>query len=376
MMKILYTGAFRFPDRDAAAFRVFSVAELLKKLGHDTDFAGWESESEQYTYRGYQCYPMSELDSQAKGHLFSKFFNFLFRGIRTFHWIKNNSRYDAVFLYNPPFAFSLIMLFWAKKNNVKLILDSTEWYQGAHLPGGRFGICALENTLRMRISYRLFSNVISISEYLHDYFNAKNPTLLKPLIDDGCIQDSSKNEQETLIFAYAGQVGKKDKLEEFVKVLPQISEVTGRKVIFKIAGVSKRDLVNSFSSMKFQDYSPYIELLGVLKRESVFELYSSSDYLVFFRENARYAWAGFPTKATEALSKGCKIITNNVGDIGSLIKSNDGCGILVENNDFAMLPQMIFNSFDKKSDCKRVALEYFSYKSNLSKFSFFMKNLV
>ena len=41
MSKIIYTGAFRFPNGDAAAPRVLNNAKLLRELGYKVIFVSW-----------------------------------------------------------------------------------------------------------------------------------------------------------------------------------------------------------------------------------------------------------------------------------------------------------------------------------------------
>jgi len=44
LRKIIYTGAFKFPDGAAAAARVLGVGKALREIGYEVEFAGWEKE--------------------------------------------------------------------------------------------------------------------------------------------------------------------------------------------------------------------------------------------------------------------------------------------------------------------------------------------
>jgi hypothetical protein len=58
MSRFFYTGAFRFPNKDAAAARVIGNAKVLKKLGHEVVFLGWEESSEnKVIYDGFTGFP-------------------------------------------------------------------------------------------------------------------------------------------------------------------------------------------------------------------------------------------------------------------------------------------------------------------------------
>ena len=43
-MRILYIGAFRLPNYDAAAARVLNIARALRACGHDISFISWGGE--------------------------------------------------------------------------------------------------------------------------------------------------------------------------------------------------------------------------------------------------------------------------------------------------------------------------------------------
>lgn len=172
-MKFLYTGAFRFPDQDAAAKRVLNVSKALP-TNIEVEFAGWEDNykgDSVYNYQSYQCFSQGELLS--KNNIFLRLLSFLFKGWKTFNWLRKRERYDGIILYNPPFIFALTMLMYCKFKKIKLILDSTEWYESEHLIGGRYGIASIENYLRMKCAYPLFTNVIVISAFLSNIFSAR-----------------------------------------------------------------------------------------------------------------------------------------------------------------------------------------------------------
>ena len=184
-MKVLYTGAFRFPDKDAAAKRVFSIAKLFEAEGCEVDFAGWESRSDnigEYNYYGHKCYSMAEF-REKKQNLTKRIFNFVFRGKNTLLWLINNRNYDVVVVYNPPAVFSAVILIISKIYKFRLVLDNTEWYESEHLPGGKYGLAAFENWCRMHFLYRLFTNVICISTFLYNRANKndKNVVLIRPI---------------------------------------------------------------------------------------------------------------------------------------------------------------------------------------------------
>ncbi|MEZ9670848.1 lipopolysaccharide biosynthesis protein RfbU [Vibrio lentus] len=381
---ILYTGAFRFPDKDAAAFRVKSVADCLRKEGFNVDIAGWEKGGNSYKHDGFRCYPQSELDQDVMGRFkpFKRLLNFVFKGSKTLKWINSNNNYDVFILYNPFFFFSLVMLLWGRVNGKKIIIDSTEWYESEHLIGGKFGLASCENWMRMNITYPKFDNIICISDFLVNYYKSKgvkNIIKLYPMHDESIIKNNTlqKRDYSKLVFFYAGQPGKKDIVLDFIGKLELIQRETNKRVIFKIAGSSIDDIKKSSNySPKILRSIKFVESMGFISREEVFEQYRRSDYSILFREDKRYAYAGFPTKGMESLINGCPIILNDVGDIASIVKS-DSLGICLSSSSLDQAETYRkFTELDfEREKISARALVHFGMSSKYDDISRFMKNL-
>ena len=80
----------------------------------------------------------------------------------------------------------------------------------------------------------------------------------------------------------------------------------------------------------------YIECVGRVDRDEVEKFYSKAHFVVFFRENMRYAKAGFPSKSIESWQHGIPIITNNVGELKNYLKNGVNSFVL-ENNQQSIL---------------------------------------
>jgi glycosyltransferase involved in cell wall biosynthesis len=385
MKKILYTGAFRFPDGDAAAARVFSVGQLFSRGGATVSFAGWEKSSHEgghYWYHGHDCYSQSEFREGTLGHI-RRLCAFFLRGSKTLKWIWRNRGYDVVVAYNPPVLFSLGLLLCAKLMGVQVVLDSTEWYEGSHLPGGRFGPAAIENWLRMRVVYPLFRHVICISHFLERHFEGRNVINVPPLTTEAAASTIKPPISKSVCFIYAGDAGKKDRLLPFIRVLPSLSHFLGRPVLLRIAGLEWNSLCSLFEDddIDAEIFRPFVECHGRISRNRVFELYGKSHFSVIFREDKRYARAGFPTKAMESWSHGCPIITNKVGDLGELARDKEDSIIVEEGDLVARLGETLkdiidgglYSSMSIKSRTK--ALEMFTLNAHGQSFALFMERL-
>lgn len=388
MKHVLYTGAFRLPDGDAAAWRVRGVAQMFKRQGMTVTFAGWEStKSGASTYRldGAQCHPQSEFREREIGAL-SRLWGFLFRGSKTLQWIERQPSFDAIVAYNPPAFFAWRLRRLGQRRGFRVILDSTEWYQGSHLPGGRFGLAALENWVRMRWIYPKFANVICISRFLENHYLGRNIINLPPmLISPPIIMAASRTDpRQQLKLVYAGQAGKKDLLVPLIKTLPDLAQSLGTAVVLRIAGMDNEELVRVLvaNAMDPATFAAHVECLGRLSRDEVLQLYATSHFSVIFRENERYALAGFPTKAVESWSQGCPIICNPVGDLGTLAQDMVDAIVINTNSLSAQLPQTLARVLAEDHHCAMVershakADKHFSIDSNASKFVAFIEKII
>lgn len=391
MIRVLFTGSFRFPDGDAAATRVRSVSRLFQDKGCTVVFAGWEKpkgELEHYTFESCDCYPQSEFRTDLQS-LPLRFWGFLRRGERTLDWIESQPRFDIIVAYNPPALFALRLLWRCRQRRVAVSLDSTEWYEADHLPGGRFGPAAIENWVRMRIAYRLFRHVICISRYLEEYFHGRNVVRLPPMTEPSVstcngMSGGRPRIQDRLAFVYAGDAGKKDRLTDFIRVLPIIEREAGVSTTLEIAGLSKSELFGSLQrdGLDPSGYERFVRCHGRVSRGEAIELYGKSHFSVIFRENRRYAWAGFPTKAMESWACGCPIICNRVGDLGELGHDMGDC-LFVEEHDLAvMLPMALISimrvpgRYEAMSEMAReMARRYFAPESRRADFAQFFDSL-
>lgn len=332
MKTVLYTGSFQFPDKDAAAKRVLGVSQLFKCMNYEVSFAGWEAKPQGqafYIFNGHRCYPQSEF-AQRKGIL-SKILKSFTLGMRTFRWIVKRPIFDIVVLYNPPALFAFLMLIWCKIKKIPLILDCTEWHESKHIMGWSGGpyslksyLAIFENFLRMRFVYRKFFNVIAISTYLERYYKLNGNVIRLPPImfsasrlvgDLDSILDI--NSPEGVYFIYAGSAGRKDNIVDFVASLPEISKFISRTVKVLIVGMSQQEVDELLreSGLIPEIFHPFYIAFGWLPHDQVNAIYKRAHFSILFRDDKRYARAGFPTKLMESWFNGRPVFANEVGDI-------------------------------------------------------------
>src|SRR5690606_32647500 len=147
---------------------------------------------------------------------------------------------------------------------IKLVLDSTEWYEGGHLQMGRFGLPAFENYLRMNVVYPKFTNIISISSFLDNYYlsqGVKNRFLL-PILVDGYSKFKKREIKNQINFIYAGNLGKKDNIIQFLKFLPELNRALCCSVFFNIAGVNSIELEKLLGVNDYKKIQNYVKCHG------------------------------------------------------------------------------------------------------------------
>ncbi len=353
MKNIIYTGSFRFPDKDAASQRVLGIAKALKNNNIDTVFAGWEkapriedlNSDGIYRYDGFEYYSQAELDIPSKNNI-QKVINYFKTGNKTLKWIRNYtsiSKVSHIIIYNSNSLFIYKTYKFCKKNNIKLICDCTEWYQGSHLPGGKYGIVNLDNNIRIRIIYPLIKNVIVISSYLQKILQKKgcDTLLVPPLIE---LKNSKWNIPSTNTFPYsldiikliyAGNPGKKDLLNSVFNALKLINNGSIRFEI-NILGIE----TNSFKATFFPDsieLPTYIHCIGCVPQDEIPKYYHKNHFSILLREDKRYAHAGFPTKLVESLGAGVPLITNHTSDIPKYIIDGENGFLVKDTNDVTLL---------------------------------------
>jgi glycosyltransferase involved in cell wall biosynthesis len=381
--KVVYVGAFRFPNGDAASQRVLGIGKSLREYGFDVIFCGWEQEPRKedmcnniYTYDGFTYYSQRELDIQSSNKL-EKLYNYITKGRKTLKWIrkyKTNNEINYIIVYNSNVYFLILLYIYCRSNKIKLIADCTEWYQGSHLPGGRYGMANLDNNIRIKYIYPLIKNIILISSFLEKiYSERKGKTLvIPPLID---INHSKWNVKSDLSdfstkikIIYAGDPGKKDLLNVFFLAASKFNQRERKKIEIHLVGIDYYKLSSFFFNKG--DVPNYIKCHGRVPLKDIPIYYSMANFSFLIRENLHYANAGFPTKVVESLACGIPVITNITSDLGKYIQ-DDVNGFFLDNPSeenvlycFKRIANIdIQKHINMQREAKRTASNYFHFEN-------------
>lgn len=329
--KVIYIGAFRFPNGDAAASRVLNNGKIFRDLGYSVDYISWGgvprvSDKEDdgfYYYQGFKYYNTHDIDKKGLNPL-RRIYNFFFAGKNSISLLSELiDKTDIVIAYNPSSYFTKKLKDLCKKYSILYISDITEWNSSEEFPGGQFAPPYWVNEYNMRITQKYVGNKIVISSFLENYYSSSNNIVLPPLIDSNDDkwhnQTSKLPKFNGLRIVYAGTPGRKDLLETMLKAV-LLSLQKKIELQFIIVGVKEEDITAYEYYRDIQKWPDNILFVGQVPQSDVPLYYKSSDFSVIVRENVRKSMAGFPTKFVESMMSGCPVIVNITSDLSNYIQ--------------------------------------------------------
>lgn len=380
---IIYIGGFELPDKNAAAHRVINNAKALRELGYEVIFIGIHKENEnaikKQLYFDFVCYSLP----YPKG---------------TKQWIKsllsiNNylsiiNEYNnkhSIILYNMPSIILYKFKSFVTKNNIKIFSDCTEWNQNS-INGNIFLSLfkIFDSNLRMLYLNKKLDGIISISNYLHQYYNSKTDysIIIPPLVDlfdeKWRVEDVKVNNFIEIVYA-GGAFSIKDK---YVKdrldiVVCALSKLKEKKFnfVFKVIGCTKEEFL-LFYPMYINEISNLNEniiFLGKINHLNAINIIKNASYSIFLRDENRVTKAGFPTKFVESISAGTPVLTNKNSNVLDFLDNGiNGFIINTESIDTvvtSLIPALSI-SIDKLNEMKSITFnsQIFYYKNYINNF--------
>lgn len=329
---ILYIGGFELPDKNAAAHRVLSNAKAFRELGKKVVFIGvdktlpWNSDviATRMEVQGFDAYSVP----YPKGS--KSWLNYLTDITDYVKICEKLGNVEMMILYNFQAIAMKRLMGYCKKKGIKCCADVTEW-RSAKGETIIYRILKDSDTwYRMHVLHKKLDGLIVISRYLENYYkDCKNVAYIPVLVD--CSEKKWENNYEksrdVLKLVYAGNPGRKDRLDKLIEALDKVK----KKYLLDVIGITKEqylsyypehtELLKRHTNIVFHGRMPHLETLDYVKR---------ANYSCFFRDDDRVSKAGFPTKFVEAVSCGTPVITNKTSDICDYI-IGDGNGILLED---------------------------------------------
>lgn len=389
-MNIIYLGAFRLPNYDAAAPRVLNNARALRMLGNKITFISWGGKYRQenlcndgkYRVDGFEYIISGDLPigGSLKERLTTKFL----RGKKSFKILKSLPKPDLIIIYNADNALSKMMIRYCKENDIKLANDMNEWYANNELHLTDF----LPNYINMTRTQHRVANKIVISSFLNNYYHDSNNILVPPLCDPNeekwaaSIEDERIKPFNGITLIYAGTPARKDCVDTVINAVNALAN-EGESIRFLILGTTREAYLQQNSqNLKSQILHENIVFLGRVSQDLIPAYYKKADFMVLLREPTRKSMAGFPTKFTESITAGVPVITNATSDLMKYV-INGKTGFLVEGYDYDSIMFTLKNSvltlrhndIEEMKNYVKISSSSFDWHSYVDKFKMFLENL-
>lgn len=289
--RVIYTGNFRLFPADAAGRRVLALASAL----HLSNITVLLYPSLGMTPAGLMRFDKDiDYDKQVDGVVRFSLCNLL-------QEMHGPNQPNSIILYNPSNYVALAARIFAWFYGINAVLDITEWYEYRHLPSIRSKV---EVIVRMNIIYKMFSRMIFISDFLSQFYRPEIGRIIPPLIDHEAPANSYRAFQPKgpLRIVYAGFPGRKDRVDLLIEWLSQVDLPFRVELI--LAGPNADQI--AYPVARRSQFE--IIALGPVDRQDVFRLYQECHLSAIIRDDARYEWAGFPTKSVEGWSFGVPVL--------------------------------------------------------------------
>ena len=313
MKCILYFGNFNFDKGFAAVNRAIGIATVFSKCSLETRIYCSHLPQNINNDRYLNDNHIRLIDKPFDG-----FSNYLKYGFYINEIKKNIENIEAVVLYNmPSLAFSKILRF-CKKNKIKVISDTTEWYDTKHVSLFLKPFKFFDTFLRMRhLNYRVDSLIV-VSSYLEKFYMKRkdlNVFKIYPIMDYVLSQNKTfeRKTSPCLTFGYFGI--NRDGKDEVSQILDIFSKKLSTFKLVYVGDCSKK-IKRKYNNCK------NIDMFGRMKNSELISKYSEIDYTLLFRKQSRANVAGFPSKFAESIAFDVPVVCNNFSDIKLLDNEN------------------------------------------------------
>ena len=381
--KIIICGNHIVPNNHPNASRLLSFAQIFIALGYEVLVVGLDDKSEksengiyygiQYKRIGYY-----NVSRKQRNHNFKKSMYYILTEFNPCVILITSSFYNIM---------QHTILKYAQKHRIPIIQNVVEWYDITNNSfRGLIGkLRFINNRISLSIIFPIKRNIIAISSLLENYYRGKrcNVVRIPTIVNMDEYTCLPKCPDEKLVLSYAGMPAKKDLLINVIIALSMLNESDRKRVIFRIYGPQKEDLVSLGLGTEMIDaLSDTVFCMGKIPYEEVKLHISHSDFTVLLRPDKRYANAGFPTKVGESMACGVPVIANLTSDLGMYLIDGE-TGVVCENETPQACCEAIKRALNFTNEQKismrvkayNMAKEAFSYTEYIQSIKLFMENL-
>ena len=338
MSKILYIGWFTLPET-AAGIRVYQIAKVLREAGNEVVFLCLSQPSaridNEIGYDGFRYLLKTQSRSKIKNVAN------MICGCADFCAIKDtitNEKPDTIIVYNEKEKLTRKIVSFCHQRGITVGADVTEWYELSRSKKWNY-VVAKNVDYRIRTMDADLDFIISISPFLTAYYQSrgcKNVIEIPPIMDyvKSEIVSASRGVRHLV---YAGSPAHKDLIRPYLAAIREINEKQIR-IVADIVGITEEHISTllNIDNPKRSGIVAY----GRVPHEECVKLVEKADFSILFRENLRYAKAGFSTKLSESLSLGVPVLCNAVGGADEVIIDGFN-GIKIEGCDSVSITKAI-----------------------------------
>lgn len=318
---IVYIGGFEMPDKNAAAHRVLNNAKIFHELGYHVVFCGVDHDIRE---NAKKISKIGSFDNMPAAYPRTNA-EWIKQQIDFSHLKKTLELYDDVkyvVAYNMHAVPFYKLLRYARKKNIRVIADVTEWYENAFSIKPQKLIRWLDTNIVMRYLTKKVDGLIAISSFLKNYYQkfVKKIIVVPPLVDvsEPIWHADSIEKSDCLEFVYSGTTGQKnekDKIGVIVECLEKLPE--DKRFLFTIIGITEGQFLEMYPELtkSLDKLKGKIEFRGRVSHAESISALKRADYAIIIRNRSRKNMAGFPTKFVECVTCGINIIANDFSDI-------------------------------------------------------------
>lgn len=368
-MYVLMAVASDFPNGDAGSVRDAALAHIYEALGYEVILVGRGTRKRTGVFENIKYWSIFREANNFLEHL-KRFYLYGHDYIASFkNIIRDRGKPSVIHIEDIPEKAINFLKQYSLIHNIPMVHDSTEWYSPCEFPLGKFDKAYY---LKNRLNTKLIDKpirVIAISRYLEKHFQRKDLKAVRiPVIMDVLNSPAIRMRDDNKIrFIYAGDPATKDYIKEIVQSFNQLTSEEKEKCELHVLGISE-DQLKSLCGIK--NFDKCFIIYGRVKREKVLDVLMEMDFSVLLRPaGERYAQAGFPTKAVEAMSHGVAMVCNLTSDLNLYLKDEDN-SVLVESHQIKHLMAAVRKilSMDRKvidqlkQNARITAERYFDYR--------------
>jgi glycosyltransferase involved in cell wall biosynthesis len=242
-------------------------------------------------------------------------------GRRTRDWLARlEPQPDVVILYAGFAAYLSRLLPWCRRRRIPLVFDAVEWYEPSSMPGGRFGPYRWSFELSARDLCVRCGNVIAISSYLREYYDARGCLTVRvpPTLDLAALPPLPPPvERDGVTIGFAGSPGAGRAFDTIVDAIVTLAE-QGRRIRLRVAGATAEHVLRcpALASRGLARLPDCLDVVGPVPHAEAIALMRDVDFTALVRPVKRYSTAAFPTKVVESLAVGTPVICNLTSDLG------------------------------------------------------------